>query len=344
MIEKKAKFNLTLDNGIHCITTGYTDLKRTSFLDEEFELTVGEELEFILSMKTKWVKQPTVVRKVVPAPNPVVKTFETKSRHGISKLFTQKRRVATPESAPQPVVQENIRNDNWESLVAADGSFARAYIDFSQYEKEIFGKPGTFELSCFNEWAKTASKSKRAPYKIGTLQVQLMFVPRASPNEILPTSIKQALEELKRTKPTQKAIKIEGYLSQLGGDCKYWRRRFFILEGTTLTAHSEASKKPRATINLAKAVQVVEDKSSLTKPVVQVGSNRRKSAFAETEAGASFVDQGFRIQFGNGEMIDFYADTAEEKSEWILGVEKSIKQSPQSKSWVSLVHERDRSE
>lgn len=30
-----------------------------------------------------------------------------------------------------------------------------------------------------------------------------------------------------------------------------------------------------------------------------------------------FVEEGFRIRFNNGEMIDFYADTAEDKEAWM---------------------------
>lgn len=30
-----------------------------------------------------------------------------------------------------------------------------------------------------------------------------------------------------------------------------------------------------------------------------------------------FVEEGFRIRFNNGEVIDFYADTAEDKEGWM---------------------------
>ncbi len=47
------------------------------------------------------------------------------------------------------------------------------------------------------------------------------------------------------------------------------------------------------------------------------GGKRRRSAFAEDEEGYMFVEEGFRIRFNNGEVIDFYADTAEDKEGWM---------------------------
>jgi hypothetical protein len=47
------------------------------------------------------------------------------------------------------------------------------------------------------------------------------------------------------------------------------------------------------------------------------GGKRRRSAFAEEEEGYMFVEEGFRLRFNNGEVIDFYADTAEDKEGWM---------------------------
>lgn len=47
------------------------------------------------------------------------------------------------------------------------------------------------------------------------------------------------------------------------------------------------------------------------------GGKRRRSAFAEEEEGYMFVEEGFRMRFNNGEVIDFYADTAEDKEGWM---------------------------
>lgn len=49
----------------------------------------------------------------------------------------------------------------------------------------------------------------------------------------------------------------------------------------------------------------------------KTASQRRRSAFAEEEEGYMFVEEGFRIRFNNGEVIDFYADTPEDKEGWM---------------------------
>ena len=99
---------------------------------------------------------------------------------------------------------------------------------------------------------------------------------------------------------------------------QYWRRRYFKLVGAKLTAYHEATRQPRATINLSNAKRLIDDRVALTeKETVSKGGKRRRSAFAEDEEGYMFVEEGFRIRFNNGEVIDFYADTAEDKEGWM---------------------------
>lgn len=99
---------------------------------------------------------------------------------------------------------------------------------------------------------------------------------------------------------------------------QYWRRRYFKLVGAKLTAYHEATRQPRATINLSNAKRLIDDRRALTeKETMGKGGRRRRSAFAEEEEGYMFVEEGFRIRFNNGEVIDFYADTAEDKDGWM---------------------------
>lgn len=78
------------------------------------------------------------------------------------------------------------------------------------------------------------------------------------------------------------------------------------------------TRQPRATINLSNAKRLIDDRQALTeKETMGKGGRRRRSAFAEEEEGYMFVEEGFRIRFNNGEVIDFYADTAEDKEGWM---------------------------
>lgn len=116
-----------------------------------------------------------------------------------------------------------------------------------------------------------------------------------------------------------------------------------------MTAYHEVTRQPRATINLAKASKLIDDRSILTqKETSSKGGRRRKSAFAEEEEGYMFVEEGFRIRFGNGEVIDFYADSRVEKEGWMNVLAETVGKgyaagSGQAKAWTELVLRREKS-
>ena len=132
---------------------------------------------------------------------------------------------------------------------------------------------------------------------------------------------------------------------------QYWRRRFFKLAGSKLTAYHESTLQPRATINLAKAAKLIDEKSALTqKEASTKGGGRRKSAFAEEEEGYMFVEEGFRIRFANGETIDFYADSVAQKDDWMKVLQEVVGKGPsahgsngQVKGWTEVVLKREKS-
>lgn len=111
------------------------------------------------------------------------------------------------------------------------------------------------------------------------------------------------------------------------------------MEGSKFTAHHEVTRQPRATIHLAGASKLIDDRSALIrKETSSKGGGRRKSAFAEEEEGYMFVEEGFRIRFANGETIDFYADSAAEKDGWMKVLAEVVgKDSVKAKAWTDLV-------
>ena len=58
-----------------------------------------------------------------------------------------------------------------------------------------------------------------------------------------------------------------------------------------------------------------------------------------------FVEEGFRIRFNNGEVIDFYADTAADKEGWMKVLDACVgKDNDGSKSsWCEMVFKREES-
>ncbi|KAJ9243521.1 hypothetical protein DTO169E5_2764 [Paecilomyces variotii] len=363
---ERSYFALTLDNGLHCVTTAWLELGKSAPIGQEFELIVQNDLEFQLTLQMKVDEAKLYPQESVPATPTRQKTST------FSRVFASPKKRKEMDLKQQLEAQQRQKAESkagsgaWEklrTLIARDGSFGRAYVCLSDHEKHAFGRPYGVDVACFNEWAveesssvkskKSSSSSgsqRKPPYKIGNLELQLLFVPKpkGAKDEDMPKSMNACIREMREAENTA-ARSFEGFLSQQGGDCPYWRRRFFRLQGSKLTAYHETTRQPRATINLAKAVKLIDDKSSLTqKETSTKGGGRRKSAFAEEEEGYMFVEEGFRIRFGNGEVIDFYADGASDKEAWMrvlaetVGKGQSASSGP-TKAWTELVLKREKS-
>ncbi len=237
-------FSLTLDNGVHCVTTAWLELARNAPIGQEFELLVPNDLEFQLTLNVKLEKP--VVKKTNVAPvkvsRPKTSTFSRvfaspKKRKEMELRMKEEEERLVRE---QHEAQARLRSahptayDLLSPVVAEDGSFARAYVCLKEHESRCFGRPAIVDIACFNEWATeeagfaSSVKSKRgdatvvrrAPYKIGKLELQLLFVPRPRgvSNDDMPKSMNSCIRELKTAEERQ-ARNWEGHLSQQGGDC-----------------------------------------------------------------------------------------------------------------------------
>ncbi len=58
-----------------------------------------------------------------------------------------------------------------------------------------------------------------------------------------------------------------------------------------------------------------------------------------------FVEEGFRIRFANGETIDFYADNADQKDEWMRILSETVgKENTSGKGWTDMVLAKEKTE
>lgn len=366
--DERTSFALTLDNGLHCVTTAWLDLDRSAPIGQEFELVVLNDLEFQLTLQMK-LEEPVIERPSSPTKAP---SSPAKKQGAFGRFFgSPKKRKESELRAQQEAKVERNRPvtppsayEMVQGLVAKDGSFARAYVALGEHEKQCFGRPHSVEIVCFNEWAmeevivgssrskKSTQLQRRPPYPIGKLELQLLYIPKPknAKDEDMPKSMNSAVRELRDAEARLKEApkEFEGHLSQQGGDCPYWRRRFFKLVGPKLTAYHETTLQPRATINLAKATKLIDDKSQLMqKETSTKGGGRRKSAFAEEEDGYMYLEEGFRIRFANGEVIDFYADSSKTKDEWMKALTQVVGKaatgsSAPIKSWTAMVLKREK--
>ena len=240
--DERTHFALTLDNGLHCVTTAWLDLARDAPIGQEFELVVLNELEFQLTLQMK-LEAPKVERPQSPTKPPA----SPKKQGAFGRLFgspkkkkeSDARALQEAEAAKRPVTPPSAY-EMVQGLVAQDGSFARAYVALNEHEQKAFGRPYTVDIKCFNEWAMEevnvgSSRSKksvtqlrgRPPYEIGKLELQLLYVPKpkGAKDEDMPKSMNGAIramrdaEQRMQQQASLKEFEFEGHLSQQGGDC-----------------------------------------------------------------------------------------------------------------------------
>lgn len=242
---ERTSFQLTLDNGLHCVTTSWLELGQSAPIGQEFELVVLDDLEFQLTLQTKL--EPPPVPQITAAPVRVVNHKKSHSafRNLLSspkKRKEQERkaqeeadRIALQEQQEaQAAAKRNHQATAWDllhDLVGPDGSFARAYVCLNNHESQAYGRPYTVDIPCFNEWAvdntgASSVKSKRGgvvrrpPYRVGKLTLQLLYVPKpkGAKDDDMPKSMNACIRELKAAEQV-KNVSWEGTLSQQGGDC-----------------------------------------------------------------------------------------------------------------------------
>lgn len=241
-------FNLTLDNGIHCVQTAWIELGKNAPIGQEFELVVLDDLEFTLTLQTEPPQPPTrPTTATIESPTKSVKATKTSA---LSRVFASpKKRREMEKKQQQEDAQQMARKrlqeaearrsvlqptawDLLHHLVARDGTFARAYVSLKEHEDSAYGRPFTLVTDCFNEWAtepaasmssyksKRGDVQRRAPYRIGKLEVQLLFVPKpkGAQDADMPKSLNACVRELREAEANA-SRKHEGHLSQQGGDC-----------------------------------------------------------------------------------------------------------------------------
>ncbi|KAL9081754.1 MAG: hypothetical protein Q9159_007062 [Coniocarpon cinnabarinum] len=367
---ERTHFQLTLDNGLHCVTTATLELGRNVQIGQEFELTVFDELDFSLTLQTK-LERPSSSKSassqssILDSPKKKEKSSafsrllsSPKKREAERKQleeqaeFTRQREREAQRAKTQPTAWDLLHN-----LVGPDGSFAQTVVSVDDYEEKAFGRPITVDVPCYNNWAvedsynSTKSKhggvQRKPPYQIGNLSLQLLYIPKPKgvTDGDMPQSMSACVKQLKEAE-LNTTRSFEGPMSQQGGDCPYWRRRFFKLNGSVLTAYHETTRQRRANIRLAKATKLIDDRTALTQKETSAkgGKGRRQSAFATDTEGYMFVEEGFRICFANGDTIDFYADSRQQKEEWMDHLSNVVGKdfSAEKPTWTSVVlaHEK----
>ena len=276
MIDGRSWFQLTLDNGMHCVTTAHLQLGKTAPIGQEFELVVFEDLEFQLTLSTKLERPKSQPSSLGSQPSSIspTKSVKISKPSALSRLLTspKKRREQERKQQEEEALAEQQRvqmerqrvqefeakraahePNSWDlqhELVGPDGSFGRAYVSLKDHERQAFGQPYLVDEICWNEWAiadeMTASSTRsklggikrRPPYQVAKLELQLLYVPKPKgvKDEDMPKSISACVRQLKEAEANA-TRHFEGHLSQQGGDCPV-SYRLLQDEVVILTAYS----------------------------------------------------------------------------------------------------------
>ena len=230
------------------MTTAWLELGKTAPIGQEFELTVFDELDFSLTLQTK-VERPKSQASTIGSFESPTKPAKQAKGSAISRFLTspKKRKELEKKQAEEEALvaqqrrqemeaqRANVEPTAWDllhNLVGPDGSFARSVVSLQDHENKAFGRPYTVDVPCFNSWATedlTTSSSTRSkhggvqrkpPYKIGKLELQLLFVPKpkGTKDDDMPQSMSACTKQIKEAEANS-ARQHEGYLSQQGADC-----------------------------------------------------------------------------------------------------------------------------
>lgn len=250
----RVDFKLTLDNGLHCVTTEAIELDHSAPIGQEFELVVQNDLDFQLTLSTRLPPPVTPRQEPVDVAAGTASSPTKSTKSVLSRFLSSPKKRAEQERQQRETLEAEERKrqeerarkrasmqpnafDLMRELVSStDGSFARAYVNLATYENECFGRKAEVHVPLYNEWAleKDAAvvssvRSKRGadcgpirrpPYVIGQLVCQLLYVPRPkdADEEDLPKSMSSAVREITKASEVTE-VSHEGFLSQQGGDC-----------------------------------------------------------------------------------------------------------------------------
>ncbi|KAH8096761.1 hypothetical protein BXZ70DRAFT_1009443 [Cristinia sonorae] len=334
------KVSCTLNNGIHFVTTPDCLLQEGGSMEQEFELIETSNLEITLTLQVK--RDPHIIAQIKanqppPPPAPVVASAPPPSKGGGMRSFflgspKKPAKVAPARATPPPPARHSLQ-ENLARYLTPDGALGRVFIRFD--EMPTLGEGKLLECECALIGQRKEVGGSVTNMKIGDLQLHLFRIPPL--HGILPDDLPQSLDECGRGLRaldwfTQ--VFIEGTLTQCGGDCISWRRRYFRAQGSELFAFSDVTNRVISKIDLRKAVSVEDHEDFVLSPGT---SARRYSDEFQSPYGN---ERSFRIKFVNNEEIIFCADTDYDKAQWLNIMRALIGHIPPYPVWVQMVHQR----
>ncbi|ORZ14569.1 hypothetical protein BCR42DRAFT_417205 [Absidia repens] len=174
-----------------------------------------------------------------------------------------------------------ISGDLTRYIHAEDRSLAQTRISLPSIAFQCQTTLCTASFALVNGWYRparklTSSSSRRTVVQekaVGKITIELFYLPNVHPQMTnLPTNMDGCENALNIQQFHQRVWQC-GYMYQLGGDIKFWRRRYFKLTGSKLYSYTDTVHSPRSWIDLSQAVELVCDHRVLVDRKINSSSN-----------------------------------------------------------------------
>ncbi|KAI7886558.1 hypothetical protein K492DRAFT_203095 [Lichtheimia hyalospora FSU 10163] len=252
-----------LSDGVMEYVSDYMPMRHTVEFNWDCSIDVKPDSEFTLTLQVGGGR-PT-----------------TESKSQLRRLFGNHRR---------PRTDSILRYIN-----QPDGAIAQARVSFASVQKQCRRCICTASFALINGWYQFAksgllvAKQRKddVPEKaVGKLTSKLFFVPETSS---LPSTFEQCEQGLNILRYSQTCWQT-GYMSQLGGDLKYWRRRYYTLRGWRLFSYTDTIHAPRTVIDLSRAISITADNrivSSTTTIISDLSSGAENEPLTASSSSSS---------------------------------------------------------
>ncbi|WFD03948.1 Bud site selection protein bud4 [Malassezia obtusa] len=314
--KEPTEFYCVLDNGIHMVKTANAPLQPgadgLSLIHQEFELLEHEDLEVSFTL----VLQLDAHLLELAPDDGMLERPGAAPRSGVGRLlhpfaargtggggrFRSKGRVPP---LLHHATRQGVLGRTTVRLAAEKGKcFARSLLldlPVRPVPEEPPRHAGEVRMSAERMRGFTANLGKPR----GTLRLRLFYLPPlpVAVQETLPRNLAECEQGMDNIAWHQSGASYKGTLTQLGGDCKTWRRRPMRIMGLNLICYNEVTKRPTTRIDLMQALSI-DDCASL-------GSD------LEDMDEMLPLQRSFRIAFRDGEKIYFFADTDAEMRQWL---------------------------
>lgn len=361
------RFFSILDNGLHVVKTGMSTLKpgqgSVSSIKQEFELIQHKNLEFSLTLfvqRDAHLIQAAKSRQVstAVATPPASPTKKDKQSFMSRLLRSPKKQASRSEAAEKPAEPSLM------SYLNQEGALGKVNIVFEKVASKCLGKALTLDLPVYGvadspsavsrnsvDSRSGSNFSRNVNSSRGTLKLTLFYLPPmpSVPKQMLPQNMQECIKGMQYAKSHHGGERLSGTLTQQGGDCSTWRRRPVKAQSSYLVCYNEVTKRPTVKIDLSKAVKIEEAwdpyssdpaRKSGAPLTTRSGAVIHKYNVTEESDESCNVPRSFRVTFADGEKISFFADTDEEKAQWIEAMAEMIHTPrPPNPMWAQVAFE-----